>query len=569
MQKEQNTPWGSAIPDSLAKWISWLSISLFVATTATALLTPIYPDEYGYQLNYSRAIFDNFTISSYFPQCKSSFGIPIPILWYPARLFYWLLYSPIENARFFRIIGVAIYLAMVFSIVPLLWKALKGRVSKVSIFTSVTAFLTLGVMPSVFSFNRPEPILAACIAWFSFGPLIAHQTNTRLKSAAIFFLHTIVASFFFASHGKAIIFCPLFFASTFLLVRQLGGSKKVATLATALFIVPVLSSYTTFKAFSACPESRIVAAINSTQYLVPDKSMVENPGILANTIFTNVITAIPALEQNLFKPEYPIMWLPKFRTNLFTQSVNLFAIISYYTLANGILLFCLYGGYTAYKDRKISPSIVLLLALTQGILALFAVQTAKHFYESALTIPCLIVAVGLIATKLIDSKKDIATYIRPAHICLLTISIISSIIFSAKLFPKYLKGFSGPSISITRYDHTKTKREMLAAADACGIRNDSSVSHLVVDDLSYLFFKKTFQPYNASYLAWATTEIRGGEIVNDNSIFKDISAVDAGGIIQRCTYMDMIPAWGRNSVRIGDTCCISKATIDKLGEQFE
>lgn len=545
----------------ILKFFPGVAILLFCVAAITAAVTPIYPDEYGYLMINARAIFDQFKISSIFPPCQSSFDIQMPLLWYPGRLFYWAVYAACENARYLRLVGVLLYIALI-SITTLFCRELfEKKIRWELIFAALAAVTSLGVMPSVFVFNRPETVLSITLAWLVFAPLTLPRGDTPLIKIAIFTAHLFVVSLFFSSHGKTILFTPLALASTYILSRKIGFGWKAAGLASLLLIFPIISSYRVYNKFSSCPDSQAVAKIYSSQYFVPDAELLKHPAQLIKTLAGNVLNAVPALKQNLFTTSYPIGWLPGVRQSRATKLINFSAMGLYYALCAGILVFFLWSSISALSSRHIGSAQLIFLTLVQGILILVSVQHAKHFYESALTIPCIIFAAILIISQTARRGLIRQPAAKAVFISLLLLFCASSVRYSLKFFPVFMDGFAGPSISIAKYDHKAIKRDIEAAAAACAISNSSATKHLVVDDLTYLFFKKTRQPYSITYLAGSLREFSGPSVTETSRIFPEIKKLKVSAIVQRCDY-NVIPAWGQILTRAGDICCVSQDSIE-------
>lgn len=536
---------------------------MFCVAVITAAVTPIYPDEYGYLMINARAIFDQFRISSIFPPCQSSFDIPMPLLWYPGRLFYWAVYAACENARYLRLIGVFSYISLI-SITTLFCRELfEKKIRWEFIFSALAAVTSLGVMPSVFVFTRPETVLSITLAWLVFAPLTLPRSDSPVAKIAIFAAHLFVVSLFFSSHGKTILFTPLALASTYIIVRRIGFGWKAAGLASLLLILPIISSYRVYNRFSSCPDSQAVEKINSSQYFLPDGERLKRPGQLIKVLSENILNAVPALKQNLFITSYPIGWLPGVRQSHATKLINLSAMGLYYTVCAGILVFFLWFSISALSTRHIESAQLIFLTLVQGILVLVSVQHAKHFYESALTIPCIIFATILIISQIARRGLIAQSAAKAVFISLLVLFCASSVRYSLKFFPVFMGGFAGPSVSIAKYNHKAVKRDIEAAAAACAISNSSATRHLVVDDLTYLFFKKTQQPYSITYLAGSLREFSGPGVTETSRIFPEIRKLKVSAIVQRCDY-NVIPGWGQILTRAGDICCVSQNNLERF-----
>jgi hypothetical protein len=176
-------------------------------------------------------------------------------------------------------------------------------------------------------------------------------------------------------------------------------------------------------------------------------------------------------------------------------------------------------------------------------------NTAKHFYEITLILPLALLLIYL-------QTGNVVHLVTPRGVKVFAIFfscvvIVSQIKLVTDFFrPMVLKGFAGKGIPIRTFSHQGTKQEISVLRKTCNFPVDEKIKHLIVDDVTYSYFRKTYQPI---LITWLHV---GNEHIDK---FKFLDAIGSAGVITRCGYMPPNFRTLSRSVRAGDDalCCIS------------
>ena len=120
-----------------------------------------------------------------------------------------------------------------------------------------------------------------------------------------------------------------------------------------------------------------------------------------------------------------------------------------------------------------------------------------------------------------------------------------------------MSGFSGPGVSIAKYDSIKTRNDLHAASLSCDIDPVQS-KKVVVDDYTYLHFQKSKWPMAITYI-WLCCD---DESTRDIFFRQFVSKLDSDGLVVNCTSLlaPLMPFVKRE----GNVCCIPKNDLKKL-----
>jgi hypothetical protein len=143
-------------------------------------------------------------------------------------------------------------------------------------------------------------------------------------------------------------------------------------------------------------------------------------------------------------------------------------------------------------------------------------------------------------------------FVRKLYIYIGTVSLLSQAVFIHRNLPAFMEGFTGPGVSIVKYNSNKAHNNLLSASRACNIDPVHS-KKIVVDDYTYYYFSKSKWPMAITYI-----------IANrdDKSIREFFSIADSDGLVASC---EAIPASYRTLVKKeGNICCIAKNELKNL-----
>lgn len=571
---EVSEPHGGLVDAAFRRFSAMLSLfwphtaSLFLLAVIPAgwllLSVPAYPDEFGFQLINARAMTDKFLHSSVFPICLSACSLPMPWFWRPARFLYEALYSPVTNLIVFRCMGIAAALCAAGGTMWLLAKALSSRgVAARHIVFFVSAGCFAGVLPLVLILNRPEILLVFCMAWFTVVPFLGLAAQSKTKRIVLLLASVALLGLFFMLHPKSLLFLPLLLVSAWVQVVCIWG-RKAAVAASCVVLLFWAQSYRVYARSSKCPESSTVELINSKQYLMPGPAARLYPLEYGRGLLRNLAGYNAYLTSNTFNDGYAIDWLPPVPKALapWGEVLNLAMLTGFnYMLAvSCIFLFLrLLRGWRFLKGDKGEGLLPFALALS--LAGLCAIQTSKNFYEAAFIIPVVIVLFCVSCMTVPDWEKALP-YAGVLFYSVPLFAAASAVLAVLAFLPPLLKGYHGPSLSVVNYSSSLTDENMRMARERCGVSERDS--HLLLDDLTYMHFKKTFQPYGLSYLSLALSSKDPSLLTDDAALAASLKKLDIHGVVAFCSRLETMPLLRRKAVREGNVCCVGPAGMESI-----
>jgi hypothetical protein len=128
------------------------------------------------------------------------------------------------------------------------------------------------------------------------------------------------------------------------------------------------------------------------------------------------------------------------------------------------------------------------------------------------------------------------------------ISLISQLIFNAHFLPKFIKGFTGPGVSLIYLAKNKISDDSERLLKKCKIDINRS-SNLIVDDLTYQFAYRSKNPISITYI-W----ISGDSHHSENFV----ANIKSSGMILSCSSMSYFAPelYRTKALRSGDLCCV-------------
>ncbi|MEO7860825.1 MAG: hypothetical protein ABIU05_10330 [Nitrospirales bacterium] len=146
---------------------------------------------------------------------------------------------------------------------------------------------------------------------------------------------------------------------------------------------------------------------------------------------------------------------------------------------------------------------------------------------------------------------------RKVFLYLGVVALPSQAVFIHRYLPEFISGFSGPGVSIAKYDSNKTCNDLQVASLSWDIDPVQS-KKVVVDDCTYLHFQKSKWPMAITYI-WLCCD---DESTRDKFFRQFVSKVDSDGLVVNCTSLlaPLMPFVKRE----GNVCCIPKNDLKKL-----
>jgi len=530
------------------KWIIAYSILaivflfLFIISFQISIFYPIYGDELEWKLISSRFFIDQNKLIYLFPWCENSLLLDIPLSWYPGRILDSLIYQGSHSSSQLRNLGVVQYLIIVF----LIWKitVLQTKLTNTQSFLFVISFLSLGLMPILSIFNRPEqPLLIyLCLSLY----LVVQQTHKpcRILGNKIFvtLIFCVLTNLIITTHPKGIYLIPI----VLIAYRQINKSFFY------FFVYLAVTCWTTFQtiqvwsARTACVESPWLEALLRSMTLSPG-NLFTDPVLFAQQVVKNCIRFYSYINSILFSTDYQSQWLPSLNLSILkTYSLAIINVLIWLSLIVTFSFICFRFLKIKVKNDRLYISITTALAFS--IVLITVMQIGKNFYESSLIYPLLLLlCIFLINPKDQLSQKFIGNVAIPI---LLVVGSFSSY-ERFTLFSEYLPLWKSSS-NARVVDQVKAQEFV---SQQCGI--DDNAKGLVLAHSTYPVFWRHSQPVLLSYLnGWYATGTDYKETLRN---------LDSDGVIAMCAEL---PVELRDVSKEGSgVCCVSKARLKQLIEQ--
>ncbi len=537
-----------------------------VALLYFGFLLPIQTDEIAQSYPNHRAFLDRYNITYIYPQCgESAYSRPLPWLWFLPAWINHVIYTPLDHPFDFRAIALvklftwlALWLLIIKRIFQLRWRQL-----------SYASALILGV----FSFDadflmlllaRPEQSLVLAVsivvALALYAPLMMGKP-VWYCCGIILFLTTALQTGY--AHPKAVALLPLFGVAGWILIIGALGCRKRALLFVCLVSALFLLSHTFWIQRLACPDSGAmrdyIASRQFPFHLIYTDFRAFLSEVLGDFAFAHIMDlSLVQLKSNWVNP----VPLPSAALSMvvliFASIAFLIRFMMLYAMAGHaakILYQRLYSRCSFTPLQEQCNSLALSLLIVIG--ALFVFQTkVRPFYCGALEIPLIL----LMAILSFGVHKP-----WPKHTHLLGVIFIGS---ATAALTVTLLVYRAPSqgevvvpnriISFSTENYNARLPALYGLANECGI--DLRGHHVVVNDITYLAFRRSFQPYHIFYAT--------GGMMEERMPLKEFMAFLAkngsDGIISDCRdFTDPMMPYAK---RHEGFCCIDKKTIADLAE---
>jgi hypothetical protein len=521
-----------------------LFIAAFALTMWMALYVPIYVDEPAWKLIGARLFVDSGKLIYFFPVCSTGFWLDVPVSWLPTRLIDSVLYQDPTNPFKLRLFGWTAFLSLLTA-----WTYMLRRISSLSTAVCgllVTCFFSVGVLPFLLVFNRPEQAiliyLTACLLL-----LIKYDNDEvtgRWKRSALTCGLGLLACLLAGSHPKGLFFFPVVLIVFWRLVRSipLAVPLVVVMLKVAVDTAGIWSSRT------ACPESPWLTAVLQSLSLQP-QTFFKDPAKFIDLGLTNVTNSYAYVDSIKFQQQYQSDWLPaavagsdSFVTTVVMNSLVYMPIIIALLMATWGLVRQLLEGSFRWA--------VVTGGLTLSLLALIFFQSNKNFYEAALVWPVVLVVFVISFAGHGDFRTKLTN--RIIFPTLLIIGLLNAVWLQHMFLEHALTWRTAQNNPVTVPDWLPA-----FVNDTCGI--NSSSDNLLLDNSTYLSYWKTPRPIFVPYVyGWWATQTDYIDTLRKSGL---------GGAVVSCDGMppDLAPAMSRR----GGYCCSSKDRIRRFLDNYK
>jgi hypothetical protein len=546
--------------DAVARAPVWMRnavIGVFLAAILGGILLPVYTDEIGWRLQ-GRAAFDG--VDKMFSELcgPNSVARPpfwmMPVRWYSA-LFNGLFPSPL----FVRLSGILYALVWSGMLLTLVRRAARDKSDEIALSTLAFGFLSLGTMPLLLVWSRPEqPIMLA----FTGAILIAlagrHPERSATSGAAawgrsLFIL--LLALVALSYHVKAVATMPLFLACIALASE---GKRAVVPRAVAAVMLAGAAAWAAHYWIDrlACPGDPVVRATtlsNTGAALATATSWSQFQPLLGSALDNVSVLLFPGLPAPRADPMSD--WLPAGRITEQASFAWFLAMVAVWSAA----LFAsvhrlLHAGVRGWRDRRIDGRAAIAATLFATVLG-WSATGVVIVYEANFTVPMLVLGV-MLALSIRDAPE---TGTRPRRLTMAAAGALGllGIASVAAIFAMY-----GPSLaaaahergyikrqpfSMSSFGYAGVERDVLAAARLCGIGDPANKRRLLVDDVTYFPFMQSYMP-DHRYGLFAP-------MVKTRDKLGYLRGIGSEGIIASCGVLP--PEFRERAKRHGQFCCLA------------
>jgi hypothetical protein len=536
---------------------------MVVVTFCLGILVPIYSDEVAIHMSRARFFLEDGQLVNLFSQCNSNVTMSVPLTWYPAAMFYGLLFSA-PGWISLRLTGIVIGLVWLYLLWFWIGKLAQGSASKNVLRALAFSFNGLGVLPFVLILARSEQILILCLVvycLFSIYWQIEEYERPILKVTKLVIFISLTSIFYY-THPKAIFFFPFVMVSAFLIFKKINWPIKISVL--------ILTGLMTFQAIwqaqaiSECREAPILARALS-QNTIDFHQLAENKTGFYLNAWSNIRHSLGSVLDRLsFVADYQSDWLPHAEDHKVGAGiVMLNAVIqkSLFLCVIGMLFVFAVQLSRQLADRHIRPHTLLASVLVFGLLVhgLIYKPDTWHFYTPGLIVPVIILIFLLVLPTNSSPGKSIklAGYVFVGYWMFLAVISMSTLLYL--MLPHFIKiihndnyAISEQPLSTPTFISKVRRNELSGLANKCNI-DTNNAERLVLDTATYFAFKNNKQPINILYVS-----DYGFGMDIGNNIGAYLNRMNSGGIIAKCAFLPEVIQ--KDAVRSGEMCCVSKAS---------
>ena len=548
-------------------WVAFISMALiiiFSITLYTAYFFPIYPDEIQVRFWLSRLPYDFPEKISGAPACMANFFQPIPWTMYVPGWINWVIHGghgsipALRQAGFFVaflwVAGLTVYLIDRAKHGLELEKSYLSRgLQRLYIPGFIIAIISIGVFPIFLITNRSEQLILPSVFLLVAIFVVSNNIGTKgtlWQKIGLMVLYFVAVSLVLYGHPKGLFLTPLFMVVGWQLFSHFQ-SRLPLVFAMTLLALHIVQAYLTFKYSFQCNElPQFEKSLKS--YSFDPASLFYDPAYFFGQAYYSLLRFPTYLHQLGFQKHTDVSYLPNLPLSLSAKFANIFMYlniaVAFFTLM--IALPLKYYRKDVVTGRLATINLV-LLTLFCCVLISAIFNLPKNWYDAGYLYALLLI---IIIFFLGENYSDLfqKTAARKAFIYLGVAALLSQSVFVYRNLPAFMDGYTGPGVSIAKYDSIKTQDDLLAASRACSIDPVHS-KKVVVDDYTYLYFQKSKWPMAISYI-WF--------LPDDKSIRQFFSKVDSDGLVVNCTgilapYMPFVK-------REGNICCIPKNELKNL-----
>lgn len=521
-------------------------------------LLPIYPDEIAHRIAVGRLIFDQFSRINSIPGCLTSATLDIPYVLYPAG-FVFSTFSLIRDMADNRMVAALILAACLI----LLYRAgryLADQYSAILGLSLAVIAISVGVIPAGLIVLRAEYIIGLFFCFAIFGICSPRNAKTDILFAS---LAALLFSMAFFAHPKTIYFLPL----AVILMTKILWHRGPYFYILGSALLGVIAFYAIgfeMRSYS-CPELPEFNA-DLAGYNIHPVLLLQNPreffAALWSVNFQSFQKLTRIILQTTFQEASEVAYLPPVPKTKLVALTNLLVsafVIETLLVMIGVVLSHLWALISSWNNRRDRTTALLqhkgmLLAYFGTTISLLLNKT-QHWYDVSFWISLYVFSIFVSfmmfsragnvvsdpSARVLRSKSLVVLILVPT---LLAAAALSEVVANRYLYPAFVAGYSGPSISIAHADWRLVREQTLQALKKCNLTIRSP--RLIVDDLTYPIVQGSYGVMPITY----------GMYMGAEPFIAKARDIGSAGLILRC---DRIPPglpvlpWEQ----VGPVCCAS------------
>lgn len=511
-------------------------VAAFLTSLMAGTFLPVYTDEIGWRFQ-ERAALDGVD-KMFSDQCGANTLTSPPFFMMPVRYFSAFFNTMFADPIFVRLSGVAYALVFAFLLLRLLDRIAVERCTRWTLGTIAFALMSLGVMPLLLVWSRPEqPILlsvtsALAVAWSDGGDPQEDtaETTAWLRSVGVLLLAAVAVSY----HLKGLALIPAFLVCIFFASQ--GRKSNLPRLVSGLVLVAlaILAAQYWLQRFQ-CPGDPILAARYSRH----------NVGVAAfrdggwasalHTIFGNLDLFDYFLRQSPEK-EPMSQWLPPNLVTLREEVDWSLSICAIWLVATAAFVASLaLGALKGLRDHHFDRKLAMAVLLFGAAVVWSATQTIKNVYDATFVLPMVALAF-VFSFSVLSSKIQLNRFISRFAVVLGGVAIVSQLLVAKIYLPTLWRMFQENGYlprqpnSVAVRGFSELMPDILGAAAKCGISEERRPKGLLIDELTYFAFMKSYRPQHrlGVFSDWK------GSITDPVAYLRNI---DSDGVIVGCQYL--------------------------------
>ena len=532
----------------------------YVCAIVLGIFLPIYTDEVGWRLQ-ERAGLDG--VDKMFSDiCGANSLARPPFFMMPVRWFSAALNGLFAAPAYVRLSGIAYALVWGVLLLAVIRRAAVKTEQRLALGAIALGLLCLANTPLLMVLSRPEQPLILCAAAAMllalrdpagerFGRAATPAATAWARSLAILALTAVALSY----HLKALFMAPMFIGC--LLLASRGRPSNVPRAVTALAMAAMIAAAGFYWVNRLkCPDDPLISRehshANAGVLLARIESWHDLPPVLLKIVrntdpFAYVSLAVP-------DPNPLSQWLAPHQLSA-AASANwgaalaaAWALVLALALA-ALVLACIH----AWRQRRADPRLVLAALTIVTITGWSATQLIRSFYEAGFVLPLLALSAALLLAA--AEPGALLRRIYGATAAILAAGAIVSVVLTAGIWKASLlsawhqHGYvdvQGHSVAIRGFG--RIEREIGGAARLCGIPPAEQATALMIDDVTYFPYMKSYLPQHQL----GVTGIWHGTIRDPIDYLKSRGS---DGMIVSCSVLPRRLA--TRARRNGEFCCLA------------